>query len=134
MTDHERKVESLVNNLGCSIYEAEQIILDDKAVDRMSVKECESDLTAEQKAAIKKYKQADRKKKEEKPKAPPVYKWNTEGKERKKNLNKIGIIAELFKCITENLTETAEITNESKIIEFTYNGKRYKLDLIERRK
>lgn len=132
MTDHEKQVEKLVDRLGCSIQEAEQIILDDKAVDRMGVKECESDLTADQKATIKKYKQADRKKKDEK--SPPIYKWNTEGKERKKNLNKIGIIAELFKCITENLTTTAEITNESKIIEFTYNGKKYKLDLIERRK
>lgn len=126
----DEKVEKLVDTLGCSICEAEQIIIDDKAVDRMGVRECESDLTAEQKANAKKYRQADRKIEQKKP-FIPNFKQPTE---RAKNLTKIGIVSELFKFISENLTDTAEITNESKIIEFTYGGKQYKLDLVERRK
>lgn len=121
----DERVEQLVDLLECSIEEAKQLIEDDKMVDRMTVKEAESDLTPEQKAYAKKYRQGDRK--------PTVYQFNAP-KEKKKNLTKIGIIAELFKFITENLAENAEITNESKIIEFEYGGKRYKLDLVERRK
>ena len=134
MTEHERKVEELVDLLECSIAEAEQIVANDKLVDKMGVRECESDMTAEQKAYAKKYRQGDRKKKEEKPKAPVAYNWDTSKKEKPKNLTKIGIVAELFKFINENLTPNAQITNESKIIEFEYEGKQYKLDLIERRK
>lgn len=130
MTDHEKQVEKLVDSLGCSIFEAEQIIASDKEVDKMGVRECESDLTPEQKATAKKYRQADRKIEPKKPFIPIL----NQPKEKKKNLTKIGIISEIFKFLSENLTETAEITNESKIIEFEYEGKRYKLDLIERRK
>lgn len=130
MTDHDKQVDKLVNLLGCSIFEAEEIIASDKAIDKMGVRECESDLTPEQKATAKKYRQADRKIEPKKPFIPIL----NQPKEKKKNLTKIGIISELFKFLSENLTETAEITNESKIIEFEYEEKRYKLDLIERRK
>ena len=34
MTDHEKRVEELVDLLGCSIVEAEDIILADKKIDR----------------------------------------------------------------------------------------------------
>jgi hypothetical protein len=129
MTD---RVDELVDLLGCSIREAEQLIADDKLVDRMTVKECESDLTAEQKAAVKKAKQVGR---AVEPKAKKPFVPNLKAPtERAKNLTKIGIVAELYRFISENLTETAEITNESKIIEFSYGGKQYKLDLVERRK
>ena len=127
MTD---RVDELVDLLGCSIKEAEQLILDDKAVDRMTVRECESDLSPEHKAVAKQARQVARTVAPKKPFVPNL-KAPTE---RKKNLTKIGIVAELFKFISENLTETAEITNESKIIEFSYGGKQYKLDLVERRK
>lgn len=130
MTDHDKQVDKLVNLLGCSIFEAEEIIASDKVVDKMGVRECESDLTPEQKATAKKYRQADRKIEPKKPFIPVL----NQPKEKKKNLTKIGIISEIFKFLSENLTETAEITNESKIIEFEYEEKRYKLDLIERRK
>ena len=127
MTD---RVDELVDLLGCSIREAEQLIIDDKAVDRMTVRECESDLSPEHKAVAKKVRQAGRTVTPKKPFVPNL-KAPTE---RAKNLTKIGIIAELFRFITENLTENAEITNESKLIEFSYGGKQYKLDLVERRK
>jgi hypothetical protein len=127
MTD---RVDELVDLLGCSIREAEQLIIDDKAVDRMTVRECESDLSPEHKAIAKQARQVARMATPKKPFIPNL-KTPTE---RAKNLTKIGIIAELFKFISENLTETAEITNESKIIEFSYGGKQYKLDLVERRK
>lgn len=130
MIDHDKQVDKLVNLLGCSIFEAEEIIASDKVVDKMGVRECESDLTPEQKATAKKYRQADRKIEPKKPFIPVL----NQPKEKKKNLTKIGIISEIFKFLSENLTETAEITNESKIIEFEYEEKRYKLDLIERRK
>jgi hypothetical protein len=129
--DENKQIENLVDVLGCSIEEAKEIIQSDRLVDKMGVKEAESDMTADQKAYAKKYRQGNR---QIKPKTPPVYNWNTSKKDRPKNLTKIGIIAELFKFINENLTEKAEITNESKIIEFEYEGKQYKLDLIERRK
>ena len=34
MTDHDKRVEELVDLLGCSIFEAEKIIEDDKKVDK----------------------------------------------------------------------------------------------------
>ena len=34
MTDHEKRVDELVDLLGCSIVEAEQIIADDQKIDK----------------------------------------------------------------------------------------------------
>ena len=55
------QVDLLVDNLGCSQAEALEIIEYDKQVDKMTVAQCESDLSAEQKAMAKKYRQGERK-------------------------------------------------------------------------
>ena len=46
--------KNLMEKLGCSYQEALEIIADDSEVDKMSVKEAQSDLTSEQKKAVKK--------------------------------------------------------------------------------
>lgn len=56
-------------------------------------------------------------------------------REPKINQNKLEIIAEIEKLLNENTKVTAlEVTNSQKMIEFTYNSKKYKLNLTETRK
>ena len=50
------------------------------------------------------------------------------------NPEKICIIQELAEFLTEKGYKNVEITNESKLIEFNFNGNCYKLDLICKRK
>lgn len=52
----------------------------------------------------------------------------------KTNPTKEKIIDIMASALRNELTpELIQITNKSKLIEFTYNGKQYKLDLIEKR-
>lgn len=126
MTDHEQKIDELVDKLGCSIAEAEQLILDDKAVDKMTVRECQADMTAEHKAVAKKSTQVSKGKK------PFIPDLKTPSN-RPKDANKVEIVNRLYKFLTESVCDSAEIVNEGKLIHFTVGGKQYKLDLIATR-
>ena len=126
MTEHEKQVEKLVDALGCSIAEAEQLMLDDKAVDKMTVAQCKSDMTAEHKAVAKKSTQVARAKK------PFIPDLKTPSN-RPKDATKVDIVNRLYEFLTANLAESAEIVNEGKLIHFTVGGKQYKLDLIATR-
>lgn len=98
MTKHEQEIEKLVDTLECSIAEAESILAYDQEVNKMSVRECESDLTAEQKAYAKKYRQGERKK----PFIP-----NLPKKEQKADTQKLG----LMELIAEFLKSQSECTD-----------------------
>ena len=108
MTDHEKEVERIVDLLGCSIVEAEQVLADDKAIDkgqRMSF-----DLSKEEeKKALKLANVREHKK-------PAVYKWDT--KERKADTTKEGVIQQIFEFLVANGYENVEILNKSKLIGF----------------
>ena len=113
----EKKIENLINVLGCSREEAIDIIESDKRIDKG---EKLFELTAEQEKASKQARQADRK--------PTVYKLdNTEGKRSKKADNdKSEIMRKLLDCFDEY---NPQIINAEREFTFTYNERKFKIVL-----
>ena len=124
MTDHEKRVEEIVNLLGCSIYEAEQVIADDKKIDKGQ--EVDFGLTKEQEKQALKYANVREHKK------PAVYKFDK--RERKADTTKEGVIEQIAQFLTENGYENVEITNKSKLIAFKIGEDNYEFNLIRKRK
>lgn len=124
MADHEKRVEELVNLLGCSIFEAEQIIADDKKIDKGQ--EVGFGLTKEQEKQALKYANVQEHKK------PAVYKFDK--RERKADTTKEGVIEQISQFLIENGYENVEITNKSKLIGFRIAEDDYELNLIRKRK
>ena len=124
MTDHEKRVEEIVNLLGCSIYEAEQVIADDKKIDKGQ--EVDFGLTKEQEKQALKYANVKEHKK------PAVYKFDK--RERKADTTKEGVIEQIAQFLTENGYANVEITNKSKLIAFQIGDDNYELNLIRKRK
>lgn len=124
MTDHEKKVEELVDLLGCSIVEAEKIIEDDKKIDKNQ--EVDFGLTKEQEKQALKYANVKEHKK------PAVYKFDK--RERKADTTKEGVIQAVFDFLVENGYENVEITNKSKLISFKIADDSYEFNLIRKRK
>ena len=115
------KVEEIMSLLECTEEQAKQIIESDKQVDKMSVRECESDLTQEQKASAKKARQGDRK--------PTVYKFDK--RERKADLDKALLINEIADAIGGVISQENDltITNAERQIDFVYNGRKFRVVL-----
>lgn len=124
-TYDEKLIAKHINILGITREEAIALIEEDKRIDRMTMKEVNADLTDEQKKAVKKATQADRK--------PTVYQFQK--RERKANDDKRFLI-DLFNSAIVNSDDEGfgelpqvEITNQEREIVFQYNGKKYKLTL-----
>lgn len=124
-TYDEKLIAKHINILGITREEAIALIEEDKRIDRMTMKEVNADLTDEQKKAVKKATQADRK--------PTVYQFQK--RERKANDDKRFLI-DLFNSAIVNSDDEGfgelpqvEITNQEREIVFNYNGKKYKLTL-----
>lgn len=124
MTDHEKKVEELVDLLGCSIVEAEDIILADKKIDRNEA--VDFGLSKEEEKKALKYANVTEHKK------PAVYKFDK--RERKADTTKEGVIEQIANFLIENGYENVEITNKSKLIAFRIGEDDYELNLIRKRK
>lgn len=119
------RVEELMTLLDCSEDQAKEIIEYDKAVDKMSVKECRSDLTKEQQAVVKKYSQGDRK--------PTVYNFDT--RKRKADDTKKGLIDLLAETIKEQeCCNALDITNAERQIDFEWGGRKLRIVLSAPRK
>lgn len=123
----EQKIAEMMELLDLTREEAIDLINEDKEIDRMTVKEAESDLTAEQKKAIKKVKGG----------AKSVKAVNAYGKtvtrERKADETK----RELVKLLQEslkNIAENLEITNIERQIDFTVKGRKFRIVLSAPRK
>ena len=121
----------IMEALHCSEAEAEQIMADDKAIDRGQKMPFDLDDEAE-KVARKFAKTGTRK-------APPAYKLdNTGGKRnRKENPTKASIISELAKFLendSENACVEVEITNKERQIAFKIGENAYELTLVQKRK
>ena len=117
-------VDELVDKLGCSIAEAEQILIDDKKIDRGQA--VDFGLTKEQeKAALKSANVKTHKK-------PTVYKLDK--RERKADTTKEGVIQAVFDFLVENGYADCEILNKSKLISFKIADDTYELDLKRKRK
>ena len=106
MTDHEKRVDELVDLLGCSIVEAEKIIEDDKKIDKNQ--EVDFGLSKEEEKQALKYANVKEHKK------PAVYKFDK--RERKSDTTKEGVIQALYDFLSENGYEDTQILNKSKLI------------------
>ena len=113
-----KQIEAL-RKLGLTDAEIEQVLADDKRIDKG---EKLFELSAEQEKASKQARQADRK--------PTVYKLdNTAGKRSKKeDSDKATLMNALFTAILP-MCDTYEVTNAEREFLFTYNEKKYKVVL-----
>ena len=124
MTDHEKRVEELVDLLECSIFEAEQIIADDKKIDKGEAVDFGLS-KEEEKKALKYANVRDHKK-------PMVL--NLTKREKKADVTKEGVIQALYDFLSENGYEDTQILNKSKLIGFRIGEDDYELNLIRKRK
>ena len=124
MTDHEKIVDELVDLLGCSIVEAEQIIADDQKIDKNQA--VDFGLSKEEEKKALKYANVKEHKK------PAVYKFDK--REKKADVTKEGVIQALFDFLSKNGYEDTQILNKSKLISFRIGEDDYELNLIRKRK
>ena len=124
---------------GMTDAEIQQVLLDDKAVDRGQIMEW--DLPPEEHKKAMKYANSDEKKKKiadsgEK-KGKTTYNLDATGKKKKENPTKANIIALLATILTENgdfSAENVEITNKERQIAFTVGDNAFELTLVQKRK
>lgn len=124
----EKRITELMQTLDLTREEAIELVQEDEKVDKMTVKETESDLTAEQKQAIKKAKGGA--------KAVDAF-----GKkrvvERKVDEDKRTLINLLYSTLHRGddlACENIEITNPERQIDFNMNGRRFRIVLSAPRK
>lgn len=124
----EKRITELMQTLDLTREEAIELIQEDEKVDKMTVKETESDLTAEQKQAIKKAKGGA--------KAVDAF-----GKkrvvERKADEDKRTLISLLYSTLhsaDDPSCENIEVTNPERQIDFKMNGRRFRIVLSAPRK
>lgn len=118
----ESQVERIMRNLKCSKEEAEQIIADDKAIDRGE--RMAFDLSPEAEKQAKKYANTGTRQ---------TSGQKTERK-RKENPTKATIIAEIAKFLAENGYEMVNVTNKERQIAFKVGENDYELTLVQKRK
>lgn len=124
----EKRIIELMQTLDLTREEAIELVQEDEKVDKMTVKETESDLTAEQKQAIKKAKGGT--------KAVDAF-----GKkrvvERKADEDKRTLINLLYSTLhrgDDPSCENIEVTNPERQIDFNMNGRRFRIVLSAPRK
>lgn len=118
----ETQLERIMRNLKCSRAEAEEILAEDKRIDRGE--RVEFDLSAEEhRKAMKNANAGTRTTKEGKTarKAP-------------ENPTKEGVIAAISNFLTENGYQSVEITNKTRQIAFKIGEDAYEITLIAKRK
>ena len=118
----ESQVERIMRNLKCSKEEAEQIIADDKAIDRGE--RMAFDLSPEAEKQAKKYANTGTRQ---------TSGQKTERK-RKENPTKGAVITEIAKFLAENGYEMVNVTNPERQIAFKIGENDYELTLVQKRK
>ena len=121
----ETQKERLMRILGVSAEEADQIIADDKAIDKGQ--KMSFDISKEKEKETRKYRQVS--------KQPTVYQFKQK-KERKPNELKREIIDDLFTFLCEQYPEVAKtgnIANIENYIDFTIDGKTFTINLTQHR-
>lgn len=118
----DKQILTLMKNLGCSKEEAEQIIADDKAIDRGE--KMPFDLDKETEKMAKKYANVSTK---------STKNAKTERKP-KEDVEKESIIKEFFDFLNKKGYENAEIVNKNNKIAFTKGENHYTLTLTKNRK
>ena len=124
---------------GMTDAEIQQVLLDDRAVDRGQIMEW--DLPPEEHKKAMKYANSDEKKKKTaengEKKGKTAYNLDATGKKKKENPTKANIIALLATILTENgdfSAENVEITNKERQIAFTVGDNAFELTLVQKRK
>lgn len=118
--------ENIMKVLGVSAEEADAILASDKAIDRGEKQDF--DLDPDKAKVAKKFTNVQGHKK------PTVYSFQK--RERKENTTKSGIIADLFKFLTETSElsyENTVISNKERQIAFESGGHKYELTLVQKR-
>jgi hypothetical protein len=121
----ERKIYNLIRKLGLTYAEAEQVVLDDKAIEKG---EKLFELTEEQKKVVKKMTNYDSKN---------LKKETKRMTNRTKNATKGAIIAEIVQFLSENSQfsiENVEIINEERQFGFKIGENAYEITLTQKRK
>ena len=119
------EVEKLMKALDITEEEALELIAEDEKIDKMTIKQTTDDLTAEQKAVVKKMKNTTR--------AVDAF-----GKKREINRQpdevKRMFVEEIFKMV-EGIegTEEVNIANVEREVDFKYGGKAYYITFSFRR-
>jgi hypothetical protein len=131
-----------MKKLGYSDEEIQQMLADDKAVDRGE--SMEWDLTPEEHKKAMKYANSTEKKTKSAEKAEKsakkgatAYNFDTSTKKKKENPTKANIIALLATILTENgdfSAENVEITNKERQIAFVVGENAFELTLVQKRK
>lgn len=115
------QIERIMRGLKCSREEAEQILADDKAIDRGE--RMSFDLDKEKEKEAKKYARTGTR--------------QTNGvkveRKRKENPTKAQIIAEIAKFLTENGYNSVEITNKERQIALKVGENAFELTLVQKR-
>lgn len=128
-----------MRKLGYSDEDIQQMLADDKRVDRGEILEWDMS-TEEHKKAMKFANVTDKKPKidENAPKkGATAYNFDTSTKKRKENPTKANIIAELATFLLQNATfepENVEIANKERQITFKIGDTAFDLTLIQKRK
>lgn len=117
MTDHEKRVDELVDLLGCSIAEAEEIICADARIDKG---EKLFEQTADQKQAEKKMRAVGTR-------TPTVYKLDK--RPRKADEDKRKLIELLAGAVGMVIEGEPTITNVERQIDFEFNGRKFRIVL-----
>lgn len=120
-----QKIQRFMKTLDLTEAEAKELIAEDAKVDKMKASEVDSDLTADQKQAVKKLKNSD----------THVYKFDK--RERKKDATKESMIADIAKYLSETAefeAQNVKIVNSTQKIDFEFGGKSYSLTLTAHRK
>lgn len=130
-----------MRKMGYSDAQIEEMLEDDKAVDRGEIMEW--DLTPEEHKKAMKYANADEHKKaapqpaETTKKQPTVYNWSTEGKKRKENKPKQQIIDAIFQFLAQNAElspQNVQILNKERQISFDFADEKFEITLTQKRK
>lgn len=117
MTDHEKRVDELVDLLGCSIAEAEEIISADARIDKG---EKLFEQTADQKQAEKKMRAVGTR-------TPTVYKLDK--RPRKADEDKRKLVELLAGAVGMVIEGEPTITNIERQIDFEFNGRKFRIVL-----
>lgn len=120
-------IKRIMEGLGCTAEEAEDVYAYDEKVDHNE--KTEYDLTGEQLKEAKKATRTGTRK------TPTAYKFTK--RERKPNATKGGIISELAKFLAEDSNfsvENCEITNKERQVAFSIGEDRFELTLVQKRK
>ena len=118
----ESQIERIMRNLKCSKAEAEEILAEDKKIDRGERVEFDLDPQAEKLA--KKYANTGTR----------TAKEGKTARKPKENPTKEGVIAAIANFLAENGYNSVEITNKTRQIAFKIGEDDYEITLIAKRK